>query len=162
MDKEKAEIEINDKRYVITGTYKGTVLGFPNSKEDNLYHNRFLITVKRVLDNGKTIKRSFNYYGSSVDYEKHREKQERSLSIKDPELNEEKLLFAFRSFIEDAIAGDMGFDDFCGEFGYDTDSRRAEKIHKECKKSGQKVFDIGLFQSDLNDVLEVLSNRGIE
>lgn len=161
MDKEKAEIEINDKRYAITGTYKSTVLGFPNS-EDKLYHNEFLVTIKRVLDNGETIKRSFKYYGSVVDYEKHREKQERRLSIKDPELNEKDLLFAFRSFIEDAIAGDMSFNDFCGDFGYDTDSRRAEKIHKLCQKSLKKTLDLGLFTSELQDTLEVLSNRGIE
>lgn len=34
----------------------------------------------------------------------------------------------------DAIAGEMGFEEFCDEFGYDPDSRRAEAVHKACQK----------------------------
>lgn len=34
--------------------------------------------------------------------------------------------------LSDAVAGETSFDDFCGEFGYSTDSRRAERIWKQC------------------------------
>lgn len=149
--KAKAKIGINGKSFVITGAYKEAIFGFPNS-DDQLYHNKFVITVKRVLDNGKTsLGKRFDYYGSYADYEKGKT----SLTAKD-------LLFAFRSFIDDAICGSETFDDFCGNMGYDTDSRTAEKIHKLCQKSLDKAYDLGIFRSELYDTLEVLSNRGIE
>ncbi|VVB60571.1 Uncharacterised protein [uncultured archaeon] len=56
----------------------------------------------------------------------------------------------------------MDFKEFCGEFGYDNDSRRAEKIHKECKKSLNKVEDLGFFESELTDILNELQEQGIE
>lgn len=34
------------------------------------------------------------------------------------------------------------FEDFCGDFGYDTDSRRAEKTYKAVLKEYQMVCDI--------------------
>jgi hypothetical protein len=33
----------------------------------------------------------------------------------------------------DALAGDQTFDDFCADFGYDSDSRKAEKIWRACQ-----------------------------
>lgn len=36
--------------------------------------------------------------------------------------------------MSDASAGEGGsFEDFCGEFGYDTDSRRAEQTYNACR-----------------------------
>ncbi len=35
--------------------------------------------------------------------------------------------------LSDASVSD-GFEEFCGEFGYDTDSRKAERLHKACLK----------------------------
>ncbi len=37
------------------------------------------------------------------------------------------------SLLSDSTVSDS-FEDFCGEFGYDTDSRKAEKTHKACLK----------------------------
>lgn len=34
---------------------------------------------------------------------------------------------------------DQSFEDFCGEYGYDTDSRRAEKTYNACRKSAEKL-----------------------
>lgn len=34
--------------------------------------------------------------------------------------------------LSDANGGEMTFDDFCGEFGYDNDSRTAERVWKQC------------------------------
>lgn len=39
----------------------------------------------------------------------------------------------------DVGAGEMSFESFCGEFGYDVDSRRAEKTWKACVKIAPKV-----------------------
>ena len=36
------------------------------------------------------------------------------------------------SLLSDAQAGESSFDDFCANFGYDADSRKAERLHKRC------------------------------
>lgn len=40
--------------------------------------------------------------------------------------------------LSDASVSD-DFEDFCGEFGYDTDSRKAERTHKACLKVREKL-----------------------
>ena len=44
------------------------------------------------------------------------------------------LLGAFECFLSDCISGLDSFEDFCGNFGYDQDSRKAEANWKTCKK----------------------------
>lgn len=39
----------------------------------------------------------------------------------------------------DAQAGCEIFSDFCANFGYDEDSRKAESIHRECQKTADKL-----------------------
>lgn len=39
----------------------------------------------------------------------------------------------------DARAGDMSFDDFCSDFGYDSDSRKAEQTWKACVRMAPRV-----------------------
>ena len=39
--------------------------------------------------------------------------------------------------LSDASAGEQSFEEFCSEFGYDPDSRKAERIHKACVKVAQ-------------------------
>jgi hypothetical protein len=41
--------------------------------------------------------------------------------------------------ILDSSALDMGFEDWCGDFGYDTDSRKALELYHECQRMGKKV-----------------------
>lgn len=43
------------------------------------------------------------------------------------------------SLILDADCGDRSFEDFCGDLGYDPDSRKAERIWKACKRTAPKV-----------------------
>lgn len=62
----------------------------------------------------------------------------------------------------DAEAGEMSFEEFCGEFGYDEDSRTAERTWKECQKSGAKVlrlFDLDELREMLNDLDEADNRR---
>ena len=67
-------------------------------------------------------------------------------SISKGEITEEQeVLSAFYCFVSDSLAGMEIFENFCSEFGYDTDSRSAEKTWKKCQKQYQKftkVFDI--------------------
>ena len=39
----------------------------------------------------------------------------------------------------DASAGAQDFDEFCSEFGYDTDSRKAHDTWKACKVASRKI-----------------------
>lgn len=41
--------------------------------------------------------------------------------------------------VSDALAGEQDFAEFCSEFGYDEDSRNAEKIHRGCVSMSKKV-----------------------
>lgn len=50
-------------------------------------------------------------------------------------LDGDELLNAFYCFVSDACSGLYSFSEFCSEFGYDEDSRSAERIHKACKRS---------------------------
>lgn len=61
---------------------------------------------------------------------------------------------AFHCFVEDAISGDMDFEEFCFEFGYDTDSRRAERTWKACKKAAEKLRRI--YDGDFYELAEKL------
>lgn len=48
--------------------------------------------------------------------------------------DEESLIQAFDCFVRDALAGQETFEEFCSEYGYDLDSRKAYKTYKTCKK----------------------------
>lgn len=39
----------------------------------------------------------------------------------------------------DARAGDVGFEEWCSEFGYDTDSRRAERSYRLCRDIAKRL-----------------------
>ncbi len=43
------------------------------------------------------------------------------------------------SLCSDATLGNTSFKEFCSEFGYDEDSRKAERIHKQCAKMTVKL-----------------------
>ena len=67
---------------------------------------------------------------------------------------DEENIFALYCFLTDSEAASKSFSDFCSEFGYDEDSRRAEKIYKSCEKSLEK-FEI-IFNCNLCDLLNEL------
>ena len=43
------------------------------------------------------------------------------------------------SLMSDGRAGEQSFEEFCSDFGYDEDSRQAEKIWKACKAIAPKI-----------------------
>lgn len=57
----------------------------------------------------------------------------------------------------DASGADESFEGFCSNFGYDTDSRKAEKIYKACKHSGERLKK---FLGD--DAFQTLVYGGVE
>lgn len=135
--------EVKYKNLLISSKLVKSGVGFPNDSFSGL-HNQFYVTVKNTDNNSIT---GFDFYGSTNDFNQGV-----------TEIKGEELLNAFECFISDAIAGEQDFEDFCSEFGYDSDSRKAEKIHKECIKSLNKAKsiledDIYDFANDLNKVI---------
>ena len=90
--------------------------------------NRHNIIIVFNTDNGK--KTSFDFW---------------TMKIKD----ESDIIDAFRCFCEDAVCGSYSFEDFCADFGYDTDSRKAEKTWKTCKRSLDKFLNLTGYSLDM-------------
>lgn len=116
---------------------------FPNSDHEGL-HNQFSIS---VFNNDNNTMISFDYYGSTNDYNNG-----------ETEIKGEDLLQAFDHFISDGLYSQEDFEIWCGEFGYDSDSRTAERIYKECQKSLAKAQmiidgDIWGFASELQEIV---------
>jgi hypothetical protein len=44
-----------------------------------------------------------------------------------------------KCLVSDAAAGAETFEDFCGDFGYDTDSRSAERTWKACRQMADQL-----------------------
>ena len=124
------------KNFKITAKFDG--LKVASWDEYNDRHNK--VTIKN-LENGKQT--SFDFWGS----------------IKNPRLESDyDLLNAFYCFVSDALSGLESFEIFCGEFGYDTDSRKAEKIHKVCKRAYTKFERVSGFSNDeMYDFINELS-----
>jgi len=68
------------------------------------------------------------------------------------------LLGAFHCFLEDAISGSLVFGEFCREYGYNDDSRRAEKVWRLCQKSLTKAVRL-LGDQDIYDLTNGLSQE---
>jgi hypothetical protein len=117
------------------------VHGFPNS-DDDMNHNQFRVTVQK-----DKARRTFTYYGSQHDYELGKQ-----------ELSKQDIKDCLYSFFSDALSGMQPFEDFCSEFGYDTDSRKAYKIWKLCQKSLAKTQALGLYENDLVNLVNKLND----
>lgn len=103
----------------------------------NGWHWRYKITV--INTNNKNTKKAVFTYSSSInDYQTGK-----------TTLTEEDLLFAFYCLMSDAQAGANNFRDFCGDFGYNEDSRNAFKAFKACQKQALRVYELGLIEDDI-------------
>lgn len=80
-------------------------------------------------------------------------------SMMSPELRTRyDVLNALHCFVSDAVSGLDSFNDFCGNFGYETDSRTAYKTWKACQRSADKALRVlGVSRSELYDFLNELS-----
>lgn len=122
------------KNFLINSTFKGDKVAPWSDKQQN--YNNHTITVTNT-DTKQKI--SFEFWGS----------------IMKPEVKtEDELLYAFYCFVSDAVSGNYSFNEFCGEFGYDEDSRKAEKTWKACKKSLEKLNKI--YNGDVYDLANEL------
>jgi hypothetical protein len=108
---------LNDEKVTITATYKGDKSWDADSTVQNCNNHR--VTVSR---RGKRV--SFEFWGSIVE----------------PEIKtRNQLRFAVACFLFDAAAGRLSFEDFCSDYGYNEDSRKAFAKWKECKNATKKA-----------------------
>lgn len=112
----------------ISATLVNSGVKFTHQDSDKTFHNQFKVTITNVETSKNT---KFDFYGSHNDYTK---------GVK--ELKDIELLEAFECFISDAISAEEDFKNWCDNFGYDSDSRKAHKIYKECVKSLEKAQKI--------------------
>jgi hypothetical protein len=82
----------------------------------------------RVTVSTEGNRASFVYHTSINDYNQGKD-----------EMDERDLIFALDCFISDAIAGEMDLYNFCNEFGYDYDSRKAGKVWRACQRATGKA-----------------------
>lgn len=140
------DLKVLDYTFRIKAKYIGKVYGFPNEKDSKGHHNQFNVSITN-MDTKRRI--SFKYYGSVADY------QQGIDCIEEEE--HPSLLYCF---IYDAHIGYSTFDDFCSEFGYDTDSRSAEKIYKACIKTMEKAFKLDInTEDDICDLINELNEK---
>lgn len=115
--------------FKVTSTFKGNKLWPADEKKQN--YNNHVITVSH---NGSSTR--FEFWGS----------------IMNPEIGSvSDLQHAFYCFLSDAVSAKQSFEDFCSEFGYDSDSRKAERIYKACEKSLAKLEK--LYSGDCYDLI---------
>jgi len=124
----------------VESTFEETRKGFPNDKRDQNYHNHFKITVSSMHGS-----ETFDYYGSQFDCEKGKKV-----------LTDDDLKGALRCIVNDALYGNMSFEEFCGELGYDEDSCRAVRIHKACQNSSGKLQNV-ILESDWYTIVNDLN-----
>lgn len=124
------------QQFLIKASYKGTKKAeWSDSRYQNF--NNHMITVTNTETGEKA---RFEFWAS----------------IAHPVLTKEyDILNAFYCFVSDAVSGSESFDYFCSEFGYNTDSRSAEKIYRKCKKQLEKLNKI--YNGDLYELLGNLS-----
>ncbi len=61
------------------------------------------------------------------------------------------------SLLTDYDSADCSFEEFCGEYGYDTDSRRAERIHRAVQEQARQMRR--LLGDDLKTFLDALQEQ---
>lgn len=122
--------------------------GFEPNKawEDDKPRRKFFVYVTNTDTNAKTC---FTFWDSIASVENGAKA-----------LDEYNTLNAFYCFVSDALSGYNTFSDFCGEFGYDEDSRSAYRIYTACKrafKSWARVsgMDEGETCDFLNELQEI-------
>lgn len=65
-----------------------------------------------------------------------------------------ELCSVLSSLLMDSLACDQSFNDWCSNFGYDTDSRKALDTYLACQESGAKLRAIGANFDELGEVLQ--------
>lgn len=127
------------KNFKITSIFLGDKCWNADERQKN-YNNHIVTVINMELHK----KIDFEFWGSIVN----------------PKIRtEQELLFAFYCFLSDGDSSRYGFSEFCSEFGYDEDSRKAYRTFKDCEKSLKKAEMIGIYESMACDIINDLSEN---
>lgn len=134
----KTTIETKSGKITITSDYKGDKVAPWCTDEKGHPQNGNRHTVG-VSFNGKRLQ--FDFWAS----------------LAEPEMRTDSdLIEALDCFMRDGLSGnDNTFEEFCSEFGYDEDSRKAERVYRDCQRHGKKAERV--FGSDLNEIYDEIS-----
>ena len=115
-----------------------------------------------IIFNGE--KAQFQYSTSIADYQAGKDK-----------LSKEDLVYALRSFLEDGLYAEEGFEDFCNELGYDVWAddpdeadretgydKKSLKVYKACERSRAKAERIGIDVDMTYDIINEIREAGYE
>ena len=116
------------KEFEVKATFKG-------DKKATWMDNNFNNHMVKITNTETKTSTSFEFWGSIVN----------------PELSTEyDVLNAFNCFVSDAIAGHDDFKEFCGNMGYDEDSRQARSTWRACQRAYNKLKRI--YNKDIYDL----------
>lgn len=136
----KSTITVNGIEFILSASCVAQGVAFPSDKKGGNTHNKFRVSIKTIL--GRT---SFDFYGSTQHFNNGV-----------VEMEESDLKHALYCFVSDACSAKNSFENFCSEFGYDEDSRTAERTYKACVKSLEKYNRI--CSADIYDVVNSLND----
>ena len=120
------------------GEVTDSEIGWADKGKPDMSHNHFKITLL-----GNESRATFDFYGSQRDFEAFKRI-----------LDDGEIESSVRCILDDAVSGGLDFEDFCDEYGYDTDSRKAERTWKSCQRTAAKIARV--FTGDLYDLLNSL------
>ena len=76
-----------------------------------------------------------------------------------PEIRSRREVYeAVGCFVSDAWSGEQTFDEFCGEYGYDDDSRQAERVWKACVGAHKKLLRVAGSMEAMEELRELLED----
>lgn len=103
-------------------------------------NSKFIGNKAANWDSKAGIKTNYNNHKVTVSCNGKRTSFDFWGSLNDPQIKtDSENMFALYCFLSDSISGKESFEDFCSEFGYDEDSRSAERTHRACEKSCDKA-----------------------
>lgn len=131
-------IETCGYKFEVTAKFKETINGFKYEKNSKGFHNLYRVSVKN-LETG--VKVAYDFTDSIAN--------NNIFELKD-------LRTALYCLFADASSCDS-FEDFCSDFGYDSDSITAHKIFKACQAQYKGVLKLGVHKDDIYDIQNDLS-----
>ena len=115
-------------------------------KSFNLPHYAYRVYVKR-LDMSTPIQTSFLFHTSNHDWQQGKQSMDKN-----------EIIGAFYCFLGDAHTGNMSLEEFLREFGYEY-NRESVRIYNACKRSLDKMENLGIFESEIVDMLNEIQEK---
>lgn len=132
-------IKVLNTEFTLSSMLVAKGVRFPNTTDkDRCKHNKYLVTI--ITEKGIS---TINFYDSHTNW-------------KSGVTELTNLQNVLECFLSEACAGDMSFNHFCGEFGYD-DIDVARKVYRACQIQKER-FD-ALCNEDLYDITNALNEQ---